>query len=181
MVSVISAAIVAKKVVKNDFMYRGIILLGTNLGDKYRNLVRAQSELSKDCEVFNESAIYETPAWGYESSETYFNQALECRFEKSPADFLRFCLDVEKKMGRTRVSDGYADRTIDIDIIAIENFTCEAEDLIVPHPRLQLRKFVLLPLQDLWPDWEHPILQKSVKSLFEECPDPVQPKKKYHK
>lgn len=176
-----NAAITARKVVKNDFMYRGIILLGTNLGDKYRNLSSARLELSKDCEVLNESAIYETPAWGYESTETYFNQALECRFEKSPADFLRFCLDVEKKMGRTRGSQGYTDRTIDIDIIAIENFTSNIEDLIVPHPRLQLRKFALLPLQDLWPDWEHPLLEMNVKSMLNECPDPVHPKKKYHK
>lgn len=162
-------------------MYSGIVLLGTNLGDKYRNLDRARLELEMDCEVLNESAIYETPAWGYESAETYYNQALECRFEKSPLDFLRFCLDVEKKMGRTRVSEGYADRTIDIDIIAVENFTSKDDRLIVPHPRLHLRKFALLPLQDLWPEWEHPLLEMNVKSMLKECSDPVTPEKKYHK
>ena len=162
-------------------MYSGIVLLGTNLGDKYRNLDRARLELEMDCEVLNESAIYETPAWGYESAEAYFNQALECRFEKSPLDFLRFCLDVEKKMGRTRVSEGYADRTIDIDIIAVENFTSKDDRLIVPPPRLHLRKFALLPLQDLWPEWEHPLLEMNVKSMLKECSDPVTPEKKYHK
>lgn len=162
-------------------MFRGIVLLGTNLGDKYGNLVRARLELGMDCEVLNESAIYETPAWGYESDETYFNQALECRFEKTPLDFLRFCLDVEKKMGRTRGSDGYVDRTIDIDIIAVENFMSQDERLIVPHPRLHLRKFALLPLQDLWPEWEHPLLKVNVKSMLTECPDSVIPEKKYHK
>ena len=158
-------------------MYRGIVLLGTNLGDKYGNLVRARLELEMDCEVLNESAIYETPAWGYKSDETYFNQALECRFEKTPLDFLRFCLDVEKKMGRRRVSEGYADRTIDIDTIAMENFHCDEDDLTVPHPRLHLRMFALLPLQDLWPEWEHPQLNVNVKSMLEACPDPVIPEK----
>jgi len=162
-------------------MYRGIILLGTNLGDKYGNLARARLELSADCEVLNESSIYQTPAWGYESTQTYFNQALECRFEKPPLEFLSVCLHVEKMMGRTRSAQGYADRIIDIDIIAVQNFSIELPNLIVPHPRLHLRKFVLLPLQDLWPDWIHPVLLKNTLTLVKECPDLIVPEKKCHK
>ncbi len=156
-------------------------MLGTNLGDKYGNLVRARLELSTDCEVLNQSAIYETPAWGYKSTETYFNQALECRFEKSPMEFLGFCLSVEKKLGRVRGSQGYADRTIDIDIVAVDNFSLNHPNLIVPHPRLHLRKFALLPLQELWPEWEHPLLLKGIKSLIDDCKDGVEPVIKYHK
>ena len=156
-------------------MYRGIILLGTNLGDKNGNLERARYELAKDCKVVSMSAIYQTPSWGYESSEMFYNQALECTFDNSPNDFINKCLNVEKKLGRYRGEDGYSDRTIDIDILAIENVVMNSEELIVPHPRLHLRKFALIPLQELWPNWIHPVFNLSMDIMLEQCDDKVVP------
>lgn len=156
-------------------MYRGIILLGTNLGDKNGNLVRARNELAKDCKVVSISAIYETPSWGYESNETFYNQALDCTFDDSPNDFINKCLNVEKRLGRYRVEGGYSDRTMDIDILAIENVVMDSEELIVPHPRLHLRKFALIPFQELWPNWIHPIFNFGIDVMLERCDDEVVP------
>ncbi|HCP40836.1 MAG TPA: 2-amino-4-hydroxy-6-hydroxymethyldihydropteridine diphosphokinase [Cryomorphaceae bacterium] len=175
MVSVISAAIVAKKVVKNDFMYIGIILIGTNLGDKYGNLELARKELQEHLNIPRAGAIYQTPPWGYESSEDYLNQALEFKTKRNPEAVMNLCLATEKSMGRVRSGNGYADRPIDIDILAIDGVTSNTELLEVPHPRLHLRKFALMPLAELWPDWKHPLLHLTVEQLLEQCTDPVDP------
>ncbi len=170
-----SAVRTARNVVKKDFMYRGIILLGTNLGDKCGNLEWARHELAKDCKIVMASAIYETPPWGYESIETYYNMALECTFISDPIDFMAICLMVEKKLGRQRTIEGYSDRIIDIDILAVEHFVSNSQELIVPHPRLHLRKFALIPLEELWPNWMHPVLNKSIASILQQCEDEVIP------
>lgn len=175
MVSVISAAIVAKKVVKNDFMYRGIILLGTNLGDKYGNLELARKELQEHLDIPRASALYQTPPWGYESSEDYLNQALEFTTTLGPDAVMNLCLATEKSMGRVRTGTGYTDRPIDIDILVIDGVTSNTELLEVPHPRLHLRKFALMPLVELWPDWKHPYLHLRAEELLEQCTDPVDP------
>ena len=170
-----SAAIVAKKVVKNDFMYRGIILLGTNLGDKYGNLELARKELQAHLSIPHVSAIYQTPPWGYESTEDYLNQALEFSAFQDPEAVMKLCLEIELKMGRIRREGGYADRPIDIDILVIDGVTSNTELLEVPHPRLHLRKFALMPLVELWPDWKHPHLHLRAEELLEQCTDPVDP------
>ena len=170
-----SAAIVAKKVVKNDFMYRGIILLGTNLGDKYGNLELAQKELQEHLDIPRASAIYQTPPWGYESSEDYLNQALEFTTILDPEAVMNLCLAAEKSMGRVRSGTGYTDRPIDIDILVIDCVTSNTELLEVPHPRLHLRKFALIPLVELWPDWRHPHTNLTARELLSQCPDPVDP------
>ena len=156
-------------------MYRGIILLGTNLGDKNGNLVRASSELAKVCEVASVSAIYETLSWGYESKETFYNQAIEFTTGTSPNDFIKICLNVEKTLGRYRESSGFSDRIIDIDILALENLVLNSEELIVPHPRLHMRKFALIPLQELWPNWIHPVFGIRIDTLLEQCEDNIVP------
>ena len=156
-------------------MYRGIILLGTNLGDKNGNLKRACDELAKVCEVVLVSAIYETPSWGYESKETFYNQAIEFTTGTSPIDFINVCLNAEKTLGRYRENSGFSDRIIDIDILVIENFVLNSEELIVPHPRLHKRKFALIPLQELWPNWIHPVFGITIDALRKRCEDNVIP------
>lgn len=159
-------------------MSKGIILLGTNLGDKSLNLSQAVEELGKLVEVLAQSSIYETPAWGYESNASYFNQGLLVQFSQNPTTLLRNCLNVEKKLGRIRNGQGYADRTMDIDLLLVDDIVENTEELILPHPRLELRNFALYPMFDLWPDWMHPVLKKDVKTLLEECPDEVVPDRK---
>ena len=108
-------------------MYRGIILLGTNLGDKYGNLELARKELQEHLDIPRASAIYQTPPWGYESSEDYLNQALEFNTSISPESVMKLCLAAEKSMGRVRSGTGYADRPIDIDILVVDGETSNTE------------------------------------------------------
>lgn len=150
---------------------RGILLLGTNLGDKVHNLELAKDALKQISIIHAQSGIYRSDAWGFESKSDFFNQALEVSFKENPSDFMVKLLDVEKNLGRVRTGDGYADRVMDIDMLCIEDGPVFSDVLEVPHPRLHLRLFALLPLQNLWPDWHHPALDKSVKELVNECPD----------
>ena len=159
----------ASTVVKNDFMSKGILLLGTNLGDKYRNLRLAMDHLRELCKVLNESHCYESPAWGYDSESTYINQAVEVHFEDSPEEFMSALLETEQRLGRTRQAEGYTDRIIDIDILAIEGFQSDSIHLQVPHPRLNQRLFALLPMQELWPFWTHERFNKSISELITDC------------
>ena len=144
-------------------------MLGTNLGDKYRNVQLAIDHLREFCTVLNESHCYESPAWGYDSESTYINQAVEVQFEYSPEEFMTVLLETEQHMGRIRLAEGYTDRIIDIDILAIEGFQCDTIHLQVPHPRLKERLFALLPMQELWPNWIDGRLNKSISVLISDC------------
>ena len=84
-------------------------------------------------------------------------------------------LGVEQELGRERLVEGYADRLIDIDILSIDAMVRQTALLELPHPRMHLRRFTLLPLQEVHPEWMHPILKKSISELLEVCPDPAVP------
>jgi 2-amino-4-hydroxy-6-hydroxymethyldihydropteridine diphosphokinase len=86
-------------------------------------------------------------------------------------------LAVEQELGRERLAEGYADRLIDIDILSIDRLVQQTALLELPHPRMHLRRFTLLPLQEVHPDWIHPILGQSVSALLEVCPDTAVPRK----
>lgn len=150
---------------------RGILLLGTNLGDKVQNLDLAIAAINGFAEIHGMSGIYQSDAWGFDSKSDFFNQAIEVSFKEKPSDFMLKLLDVEKKLGRVRTTSGYSDRVMDIDILCIDEYTENSRVLICPHPRLELRLFALLPLQELRPNWQHKRLQKSVSDLIKDCPD----------
>ena len=107
--------------------------------------------------------------WQFKTS-TY-----QVTFPYTPNDFIHKCLNVEKKLGRYRGEGGYSDRIMDIDILAIENVVMDSEELIVPHPRLHLRKFALIPFQELWPNWIHPVFNYGIDVILERCDDEVVP------
>ena len=86
-------------------------------------------------------------------------------------------LGVEQELGRERLVEGYADRLIDIDILSIDAMARQTALLELPHPRMHLRRFTLLPLQEVHPEWMHPILKKSISELLEVCPDMAVPRK----
>ena len=91
--------------------------------------------------------------------------------EKDAEEVLQSCLQIEVDLGRKRTAQGYGARTIDIDVLFINDEVMETENLVLPHPRLHLRKFTLLPLVELIPDFVHPILQKSMQELLVVCED----------
>ncbi|HAF46043.1 MAG TPA: 2-amino-4-hydroxy-6-hydroxymethyldihydropteridine diphosphokinase [Cryomorphaceae bacterium] len=165
----------ARTVVKKFFMGQAIILLGTNLGDKVQNLATAKEAIGRFSIVLRKSRCYESPAWGYYSTNSYLNQVLLVETDLGPEELLVKLLFTEKAMGRVREEAGYADRTIDLDMLDYDGKVWESELLVLPHPRLHLRRFTLMPMEDVVPNWSHPTLAKSLATLLDECPDEVLP------
>ena len=120
------------------------------------------------------SNIYETKSWGF-NSNNFYNICLLIESSISPDLILNKILIIEKEMGRLKTGDQYNDRCVDIDILFVDDIIVNSKNLIIPHPRIQLRKFVLTPMLDLAPDLIHPILNKSIIQLELECDDNDQP------
>ena len=142
--------------------------LGTNIGNKQKNMVTAAALLAERAgDVLSLSSFYETEPWGFASENTFLNAALELETDCSPMELLRLTQQIEREMGRTQKSDGsYHDRIIDIDILLYGNEVVHHEDLVVPHPLMQQRLFVMQPLAEIAPSLVHPILQKSMYDLY---------------
>jgi 2-amino-4-hydroxy-6-hydroxymethyldihydropteridine diphosphokinase len=149
-----------------------ILSLGSNQGNRLSMITTCIDLIhSEIAVVVKVSKIYETPAWGFES-EPFYNAAILIHTSKSPQKILKQVLKVEKTLGRVRSNDsGYQARIIDVDIIAFDEEIIENENLQIPHPLLQNRKFVLQPMLDLGLNWEHPTLKKSVAQLLVQTDD----------
>jgi 2-amino-4-hydroxy-6-hydroxymethyldihydropteridine diphosphokinase len=154
-------------------MIRAGLIIGSNLDDRKNYMERAISSLEIHVgELVAKSSIYVSPPWGYDSSNEYYNQVLLFNTKLDSDHLLHFCLRIEKMLGRVRNEDaGYADRTIDIDILYYGDEVREDEHLILPHPRMHLRKFCLLPLFEVDPDWVHPVLKQDMVTLIDNCED----------
>ena len=126
--------------------------------------------------VMLKSSIYDTKSWGF-NSNNFYNICILVESELTPDLILNKILTIEKDMGRFKKTDQYSDRFIDIDILFFDNMIINSKSLEIPHPRIQLRKFVLTPMLELTPDLIHPILKKSIRQLEIECVDKDQPKK----
>lgn len=149
-----------------------ILSIGSNQGNRLATIEACIELIHKEVAVVVKvSKIYETPAWGFES-EPFYNAAILIHTSKSAQKILKQVLKVEKTLGRVRSKDsGYQARIIDVDIIAFDEEIIATENLQIPHPLLQDRKFVLQPMLDLGLNWEHPILKKSVVQLLAQTED----------
>ncbi|MCL4163827.1 UNVERIFIED_CONTAM: hypothetical protein GTU68_016280, partial [Idotea baltica] len=117
------------------------------------------------------SSVYNTPAWGFESGD-FLNVCLQLTSNLNPQLLLTELLQIEKKLGRERSSlEGYKSRTIDVDIIYYGNQIIKSENLTVPHPKMQDRRFVLRPLSDIAPQFYHPQQNKDTRNLLQQCRD----------
>lgn len=169
------AVITANNVVKNDFMNTGVLLLGTNLGDKSLNITKAKEGLGHFCNVLAESSWYESDAWGFESADSFINVALKVEFSATPEDLLEQCLQLEIKLGRTRSRSGYTDRTMDIDILTVDGVVQHTPVLTLPHPRIKERLFALLPLKEVCPEYVDVDSGQTIDQLISVCEDTVSP------
>ncbi|MCT4581716.1 MAG: 2-amino-4-hydroxy-6-hydroxymethyldihydropteridine diphosphokinase [Flavobacteriales bacterium] len=151
-------------------MKRAVLLLGSNLGNRAYYISNAIQLLAENSiNIVQQSSVYESPADGYESSNTYYNIALEITTDLSDLELLQLCLDTEQTLSRTRsLTQRYTDRTIDIDIILIENKSIQNQRLTVPHPRMHERLFCLIPLNEIVPHWNVTTFQKTVKELLQQ-------------
>jgi 2-amino-4-hydroxy-6-hydroxymethyldihydropteridine diphosphokinase len=145
--------------------------LGSNLGNREENLLKAQKLIDKKVgKVHSKSSIYETAAWGITEQNAFLNQVLEIETVFSPDAVLHLLLKIEKNMGRIREIK-WGERSIDIDVLYYNNEIISTENLVVPHPFIQERKFVLVPLCEIAPVFIHPRLKQSNLELLEKCQD----------
>lgn len=149
------------------------LLTGSNQGDRQGYLQQAVSYLNKLAgKVTKCSPVYESPAWGFEHPSPFLNQALELQTDLSPIELLHEILTIENKCGRLRQDlDRYEARTLDIDILFFDNLVLDSKELVVPHPRLHLRRFGLLPLSIIAGDLVHPVHGKTIIALLSTCND----------
>jgi 2-amino-4-hydroxy-6-hydroxymethyldihydropteridine diphosphokinase len=149
---------------------QAFILAGTNLGDRKANLDFAVRSLAKGGVVKNLSSCFETEPVGYWDQPWYLNQAIELETPLTPSELLALCQEIESDGGRVRTFRN-APRTLDLDILLYGSIVVQEENLIIPHPRMAERRFVLVPLAQIAPEFVHPLLNKSIQALLDACPD----------
>lgn len=154
------------------------ILLGGNLGDKRKifseTILFLKEKVGK---ITKQSSVYQTEPWGFDSDDFFWNQVIEIVTELSPEEVLHITQEIEIQLGRVRKTDRYDSRLIDIDILFYEDRIIESEKLIVPHPRLQERKFALIPLSEIAPEMVHPVFHKNIRQLLAESADSLKVEK----
>ena len=153
-----------------------VLLLGTNLGDCLANLKNAISLIRKQSEKISAiSSVYKTEPWGFESEHWFYNMVVVIETKSDVFTLFNKINLIEKEMGRNeKTIQGYSDRLIDIDILFFEDIIINNSDLIIPHPKLHFRKFALAPLVEIMPDYVHPLLNKTIQKLHDECEDKAQ-------
>jgi len=146
--------------------------LGSNLGDRKIALEKAIFYVEKHIgKIIKISSIFESEPWGVDYKEKYLNQVLLCQTMLSPESVLNEILKIEKLIGRKKREVKYESRIIDIDILFYDDQCINTKTLIVPHPLLHKRKFVLVPLNEINNKFIHPVFKKSIKQLLDECTD----------
>ena len=152
-------------------MNSAYLLLGSNMGNSVEIVGLALAILEKECgHISKKSSLYETEPWGFES-DLFWNQAILVETSLNPHDILHLTQSIEKTMGRTKISDHYESRTIDIDILFYNDLELNSSKLILPHPKMGERNFVLIPLTEIAPEKLHPGTHLKVKEMLQICTD----------
>jgi 2-amino-4-hydroxy-6-hydroxymethyldihydropteridine diphosphokinase len=158
-------------------MNNAYLLTGGNMGNRLANLKQAALTIEKRCgKITMTSSIYETAAWGKEDQQDFLNQVLLLETDFAAQQLIGIILQIEREMGRSR-KEKNEPRVIDIDILFYNDAIINDSNLIVPHPQLQNRRFVLEPLNEIASEFVHPIFGKTVHQLLLDCPDPLSVKK----
>ena len=140
------------------------LALGSNLGNRLSNLKQAVAAFSPQMEVKARSHVYETPPWGYEDQPKFLNQVIRVKTYLEPEPLFKHIKRLEVALGR-KISFQNGPRLIDIDLLFYDDLILNTTSLVIPHPRLHERGFVLLPLMDIDPDLVHPVNKKSVREM----------------
>ena len=154
------------------------LLTGGNVGNRQQYLQESARLIESRCgKITRQSAIYETAAWGKTDQASFLNQVLEVSTHLPADELLEVLLAIEAVIGRTR-TEKYGPRTIDIDILLFNHDIMHTKNLIIPHPQMSNRRFVLQPLADLIAGYIHPEINETIAELLKNCKDPL-PVKKY--
>lgn len=156
--------------------HKTYLLLGSNLGDRKLILKNAAVVISQKIGVIESySSIYETLAWGIEDQPAFLNQVIKVETSLHPQKLLTTINGIEKELGRVR-HQKWGERLIDIDILYYNEDIIETENLVIPHPEIINRRFTLIPLAEIAPNYIHPIIKKNQSALLEICPDKLEVK-----
>jgi 2-amino-4-hydroxy-6-hydroxymethyldihydropteridine diphosphokinase len=149
------------------------LLLGSNINPRLDFIRESIERIEKQIGIIlNKSHLYETEPWGFESASQFLNQVIEVQTICSVTKIHSQTRQIELEMGRVKVPDpGYASRNIDIDILYFNQEVFHSDELTIPHPRLQQRKFTLIPLVEIAPEFKHPVFKVSQRELLEKCTD----------
>lgn len=150
------------------------LLIGGNVGNRISNLETAINFIEKQIgNIIRRSSIYETDAWGNTNQPDFLNQVLLVQTKLNAAECMQQIFSIENKMGRIRDKKN-APRIIDVDILFFNDEIINESDLIIPHPQIQNRKFVLIPMNELASQLIHPVLKKTINNLLSTCPDTLE-------
>lgn len=154
------------------------LLTGSNQQEPAKQLTTAKNKIEECCgRIVSASAVYETEAWGIHEQPSFLNQALKIETALSAPVLLSKLLEVEKEMGRMRM-DKYGPRIIDIDILFFNDTVIHTGSLEIPHPFFKDRRFALVPMSEIAPDYLHPELKQTISALLTHCSDPLSVVKK---
>ena len=148
------------------------LMLGSNSGNKDFEINKATKYIGERIgEIIRSSSLYETAPWGFQSEDYFLNQVICVNTLLEPPAILENIIAIEAGAGRIRKKQGYESRIIDIDILFYSNEVINTKTIKIPHPLLHLRKFTLEPLREIAADFIHPILNKSIQEIYNECND----------
>ena len=156
-------------------MNTAYLILGGNKGNTLENLEQAVQLIAEKAGVIiNKSDVFVTAAWGNTNQPNFLNQVLCLQTPLSVIDLLNMAISIEQQLGRVRDQQKWAERTMDIDILFYNDEIINTSDLTIPHPLLQERKFVLVPMAQLAPFLVHPVFKKNIETLLSECTDKLE-------
>ena len=148
------------------------MLLGSNVGNREDYLIGCINLLNRDTgTVIGMSSVYESEPWGFDDPVWFLNQVIALKTHHTSQTLLENIRQIEHTLGRTRTSAGYHPRTIDIDILLYGGCVINVPGLVIPHPRMTERMFVLQPMAELAPNLEHPALKRTMTYLRDHCED----------